>query len=251
MRINRYLSSCGMGSRRKSEKLVLERRVKVNGAVITDLSFQVQKEDQVQVDERLISPQKSVFYLFHKPRGYMVSHFDPHCEKLIYDLLPDAQGLFAVGRLDVDSEGLLFVTNQGRLADEIAHPSNEIEKEYWVVLNHCLEPSHCQKARKGIQGKDHFYRVDRMEVHDHFDTAKEWMNLSGDVDPRSVVRVVLHEGKKREVRRIFKSLGYTVERLFRVRIGPITIEGLLPGHFREISPKEMDALLSEIKKRKF
>ena len=180
----------------------------------------------------------------------MVSHFDPHCEKLIYDLLPDAQGLFAVGRLDVDSEGLLFVTNQGRLADEIAHPSNEIEKEYWVVLNHCHEPSHCQKARKGIQGEDHFYRVDWMEIHDHFDTAKEWMNLSADVDPRSVVRVVLHEGKKREVRRIFKSLGYAVERLFRVRIGPITIEGLLPGQFREISPKEMDALLLEIKKRK-
>ena len=249
MRINRFLSSCGLGSRRKAEGLVKERRVRVNGKTISDLSFQVSERDQVQVDEKIVRPLEPRFYLLNKPRGVMVSHFDPHFQKLIYDYFPDPRGLFSVGRLDVDSQGLIFVTNRGDLAQKIAHPSHEMEKEYWVLLNKAFDPSSTRRAIEGVQGKEEAYRVDVMEPLKELSLAKKRLLLSNDPDPMKMVRVVLHEGKKREVRRIFEALGYRVERLLRVRIGPVSLGDLPPGHYREILPDEQKALFSEIREK--
>lgn len=244
MRINRFLSSCGVGSRRKSEKFVKEGRVKVNGKILSNLAYRVAPDDKVELDGKIISPLEPVFYLFNKPRFTMVSHYDPHCKDLIFDYLPDDQGLFAVGRLDFDSEGLIFITNQGKLAERIAHPSYEMEKEYWVLLDRPFDPNLSQRAKEGIQGPKDFYQVDDIEIIKDGSEAKERMKLTGNVVPGSLVKVILHEGKKREVRRIFDSLGYQVLRLFRERIGPISVAKLPPGSYRKISSREWDALLS-------
>lgn len=239
MRINRYLARCGIASRRKAESLVLSGRVTKNGEIVHNLATDVQSCDQICVDGSTVTIlSEPILLAYHKPRGRICSHHDPFGAPIIYEQLPKEQGLFSIGRLDGDSEGLLLITNDGKLAQRIAHPSNETEKEYIVVLDRPFTLSDANILLRGIRVEGTVMRMDAIRP---FISVKEdgvWERVLADWPPTCtsshIVRVFLHEGHKREIRRLFAKLDYQVLRLIRVRIGSIRLEGTLAGEYRRI-----------------
>lgn len=250
MRINRYLAKCGLASRRKSEDFIREGRVMVAGKVLRDLSYQVQPGDKVIVDGKEVRFEEEAFFLYHKPRKVLVSHHDPFHSRLIYEDLPKIDSLFAVGRLDFDSEGLLFVTNQGDLAQTIAHPSYQMDKEYWALLDRPLPAIDDAWTEEGLIYQGIQYKPDRVEWLSEEDILSSSYHLPNwpprGPHQRQFIRLQLHEGKKREVRRFFKALGYEVIRLIRVRIGPLDLGELGPGDYRPAKPEEIQALENQL-----
>ena len=239
MRINRYLARCGIASRRKAEALVLSGRVTKNGELVHNLATDVKSSDQICVDGSVVALlSEPILLAYHKPRGRICSHHDPFGAPIIYDQLPKEQGLFSIGRLDNDSEGLLLVTNDGKLAQRIAHPSNETEKEYIVVLDRPFTRSDANILLRGLRVEGTVMRMDAIQP---FISVKEdgvWEQVLSDWPPTCtsshIVRVILHEGHKREIRRMFAKLHFQVLRLIRIRIGSIRLEGTLAGEYRQI-----------------
>jgi 23S rRNA pseudouridine2605 synthase len=226
MRLNRFLALAGVASRRGAESIIQKSRVTVNGAVCTDLATQVSLRDNVRVDGRVVRAKEFVYILLNKPRNYLTTRSDERSRKTIYDLLPRrTSNLVHVGRLDKESEGLLLLTNDGELVLRLTHPRFRLEKEYLVDLDREFDMSYEGKIKKGIYLAEGRARVASLHK----------------VNPRQV-RVVLTQGLKRQIRRIFAALGYSVERLQRVRIGPLTARGLAPGRFRFLEPDEIEGL---------
>jgi 23S rRNA pseudouridine2605 synthase len=225
VRLNRFLALAGLSSRRGAEEYIRHGRVTVNGQLSTNLATQVAPSDQVKVDGQTVRTQEFV-YLLHKPADYLTTRSDERSRKTIYDLLPaDLPKLAHVGRLDKESEGLLLLTNDGDLAFRITHPKFKLEKEYLVTLDREMEGEDSAKTKKGVylaEGRARFEAITK-------------------VNPRQV-RVVLTQGIKRQVRRVFAALGYKVKRLQRVRIGPLTDLGLRSGKVRFLSRQEVDLL---------
>ncbi|MDY5842517.1 MAG: pseudouridine synthase [Peptoniphilaceae bacterium] len=236
MRINKFLAACGVSSRRKAESLIREGKVTINGKIIKELSTQVNSSDVVIYNQkRLYLPTETILYAFHKPKNMLSSHADPHTDSLIYDILPKHERLISIGRLDYETEGLLLITNNGDLAQQIAHPSKEHEKEYIVVLTQPLHPHDLQKIMQGVHFEGISYHVDHIAYGiGGWKLENELEAWPPPCKTDSIVRVILHEGKKREIRNIFRSLNYSVQRLIRVRIEDITLIGLRPGEYRKI-----------------
>ncbi len=223
MRINKFLARSGLASRRKSEEYIRQGRISVNGKRIEDLSVQVEDHDEVRVDGKLLHlPKERVIYMLNKPRGYMVSRSDPNFSHFVFDLLPEDESLLACGRLDVDSEGLLLFTNDGDLCQRLMHPSYEQEKEYLVTLSGRLTEEQREKLVGGLRVHGVFYRAD---------------SVKPGKDPHSY-HVILHEGKKREIRRMFQSLSLPVMRLKRIRFGELPLENLKLGQYRRLTRQE-------------
>jgi len=226
MRLNRFLALAGIASRRGSEKFIRDGRVSVNGKVCTDFSTRIAPSDHVKVEGRPVRAREFVYILLNKPPDYLTTRADEKSRKTIYDLLPDKLPKLAhVGRLDKESEGLLLLTNDGELALRMTHPRFRLEKEYLVTLDREFQMSDVPKVRKGVylaEGRAKFDAVFKL-------------------NPQQV-RVVLTQGIKRQVRRVFAALDYKVNRLQRVRIGALTDRGLRPGDFRLLSKEELLAL---------
>jgi 23S rRNA pseudouridine2605 synthase len=226
LRLNRFLALAAVSSRRGAEEYIREGRVTVNGEPSTDLATQVSPDDRVQVDGRLVRVQELVYVLFNKPAGLITTRSDEKLRKTIYDLLPARlQNLTHVGRLDRDSEGLLILTNDGDFAFRITHPKFKLEKEYLVTLDREFQPEDAAKTRKGVylsEGRARFDAIHKISPYQ--------------------VRVVLTQGLKRQVRRVFAALNYKVKRLQRIRIGPLTVRDLHPGETRSLSKQEVDSL---------
>ena len=162
MRLNRYLSQCGIASRRGAEQIILEGRVSINGHVITNLATQVSPEDKVVVDGKPVQAELPIVIAINKPRGYICSHGDTHERMTIYDLLPlKYQNLHHVGRLDKESEGLILMTNRGDLSHRLMHPSMGAEKEYEVVVDQPLHPDVLAKLIKGMMTEEGHARAER------------------------------------------------------------------------------------------
>jgi 23S rRNA pseudouridine2605 synthase len=228
VRLNRFLALAGLSSRRGAEEYIRHGRVTVNGELKTDLATQVAFSDQVRVDGQVVRTQEFVYLLLNKPADFLTTRSDERSRKTIYQLLPgDLPNLAHVGRLDKESEGLLLLTNDGDLAFRITHPKFKLEKEYLVTLDREFETEDSPKTKKGVY---------LSEGRARFDTIVK-------VNPRQV-RVVLTQGLKRQVRRVFAALGYKVKRLRRVRIGSLTDRGLRPGEVRLLSQKEVGLLAS-------
>ncbi len=230
MRLQHFLAKAGVASRREAEKLILQGKVKVNGEVIYKLGTQVDpNSDQISFQNKLLSlvPQKT-YILFHKPRGVIVTKKDPQKRKTVFDCIPNLHpSVNAVGRLDYDSEGLLLLTNDGDLAHQLTHPSSEIKKEYWVELNEIPSSEKLKQLEKGIilEGtKTAPARIQKIKKE------KIWFSIE------------IHEGKKRQVRRMFEWAGVKVLRLVRVRIGSLNLGDLPVGGYRELNPAEIAAL---------
>jgi len=233
-RLNKYLASCGEGSRRACDALIQEGHVEINGHPCLNPAERVGPDDHVKMDGRRVTPKAVGCIMLNKPRGLVSSKDDEFGRETVFELLPGSlQHLNHVGRLDRDSEGLLVLTNDGNLAQAMLHPSKHIEKEYIVTANQPVSDEHLRQFLTGL------YTEDGKMV------AKEVERLS----PRRI-RVVLITGHKRQIRVMFKTLGYTVQRLFRIRIGSFELTDIPPGKWRQLEPKEIESLLQNPTGRK-
>lgn len=230
MRLNRFLAAAGIGSRRKCDELIAARRVAINGKVCTDFSIQPAERDHVKVDGRLLHIDPPLTIMLHKPAGFVSTRKDAHARDTIFDLLPQKfTRLFNIGRLDAQSEGLILLTNDGALAQQLTHPRYKIDKEYEVTLDRPWDPALASKLCKGIflDGKSaHIERLHTMRP--------------------ARLRVVLRQGINRQIRRMFESVGYKVERLVRVRIGNLRLGDLARGHWRALSKREIETVKAAV-----
>lgn len=229
MRLNRYLSLCGLGSRRGVEAVILEGRVSINGHYVKDLATHVEDDDKVLVDGRPIRLEKSVVIALNKPKGYVCTRSDEHDRLTIYDLLPrQFQTLHHVGRLDKDSAGLLLLTNRGDLSHRLIHPSQGAEKEYEVVTDKPMDQETMAKMVKGMMTEEGFAKAERAWLVTEYRA-----------------HVVLKQGLKRQIRLMFYQLGFEVERLTRTRIGWLELRGLPRGSWKELSQAEIERFFSK------
>ena len=230
-RVQRALARAGFGSRRACEQLIVDGRVTVNGTVATLGDRVDPDEDGVMVDGVTVNLDPNVrYYALHKPVGVITTMDDPQGRADIRGFLP-AEGprVFPVGRLDRDTEGLLLLTNDGELANRLTHPRYGIEKEYLAEVEGSPSSRHVGRLRRGVELEDGLARAASARV----------VAASGD---RGALRIVMTEGRKREVRRLLAAVGLPVTRLVRLRVGPVTLGRLPPGALRELSPDEVRAL---------
>jgi 23S rRNA pseudouridine2605 synthase len=225
-RLQKVLARIGLGSRRTCEELIAQGRVTVNGEV-AELGRRVDpEEDQVALDGAPLPVLPGlVHYLLNKPVGVVTTADDPQGRLTVVQLVPPDPRVFPVGRLDVDTEGLLVMTNDGGLAHHLTHPSYGVEKEYLVKVQGRPSAGALRTLREGV-------------VLDDGITAPAEVGVRGP----GVIRIVIHEGRNRQVRRMCESVGYPVTRLVRTRIGPLTDTRLSPGSWRHLSPEEVRAL---------
>lgn len=227
MRINRFLAASGLGSRRSCEELIIAGDVTINGHVCQNLATEVKETDFVRVGSRRIMPEKPLYVLLHKPRGYLCTAADTHERRTIFDLLP-AQWprLFHVGRLDQDSEGLLILTNDGDLGLHLTHPRFKIEKEYEVLLDRPYNGAvDTPKLLAGV----------------HIEGGKASAEAVRQMSP-VILRIILRQGLKRQIRQMLYKVGYEVKRLIRTRIGPLRLTDLRAGEWRVLTGAEVEML---------
>ncbi len=227
LRLQVYLAHCGVASRRASEALILSGRVTVNGVVVATLGTKVQESDIVLVDGKPVQlEQKKQYLALHKPAGYICSARDPQGRPLAQDLLPQyiTERVYTIGRLDYRSSGLILFTNDGDFAAALGHPSAELEKEYIVDSTVPIPDAMIEAFRKGIAIERELYTCVSIE------------RLG-----RKSVRIVLIEGKNREIRRVFSHFHLHPEKLHRIRIGPLHLGTLLEGQSRPLSTTELQS----------
>ena len=228
-RLHKLLAQAGIASRRESEKLILAGRIRVNGCVVVQLGTMADvQEDVVEVDGiRLRGLEAAEYYLLHKPRGVVTTVRDPQRRPTVMRLLRGVTArVYPVGRLDADSEGLLLLTNDGDLAHRLTHPRFGIEKEYEVELDRPMSGAELDRLRRGVESLGDRLKPRAVNYHHGGSGAS----------------VVLTEGKKREVRRMFEVIGLRVTRLSRVRFGPILLGDLPLGQFRPLTKEEIEQL---------
>ena len=234
MRINKYLASAGLGSRRKCEEFVLQKRVKVNGKVIDNLAFDIAENDKVMIDDKLVSVPRSFTYLImHKPKGYLTTVSDDRERKTVMELLPEEfKHLMPVGRLDYNSEGLLLFTNDGEMAQKLMRPKNEIVKTYLVKVEGEVSSFDVSEIEKGVT------------LIDGTKFKKCKVNIKEIKERKTKLEIQITEGKNREIRKIFDKFGYNVIFLKRISIGEIKLGGLTRGTCRLLRPAEIRYLKS-------
>lgn len=233
VRLQKVLAAAGVGSRRACEQLIDELRVEVNGRVVETQGMRVDPErDVIRVDGSRIPPTRHhVYRVLNKPRGVVSTMEDPEGRRCLADLVADRpERLFHVGRLDTDTEGLLILTNDGELAHRLSHPSFEVPKTYLAQVTGTVDRETIATLRKGIELDDGPVRPDRVKV-------------VGSTEKRTMVEIVVHEGRNRIVRRTFDAIGHPVRRLARTRIGPVRLGRLPVGKHRELTRDELGQLL--------
>ncbi|HET9440044.1 MAG TPA: pseudouridine synthase [Longimicrobiales bacterium] len=239
MRLQKFLANAGVSSRRKAEELIARGRVKVNGRVVTELGTKVDgAKDVIAVDGKKIESAETIWIALHKPRGYLSTRSDPQGRPTVYDLLPPSlHGLFYVGRLDLDSEGLLLLTNDGDTANRMLHPRYEVERVYEVLARGEVKPDKIDMLLDGV------------ELDDGVATA-ESVKVLGVTRNEMRMRLTLREGKKREVRRMLWAVGHKVLRLKRLSYGPIQLGRLPEGKWRKLTEAELRSLPGKSKRVK-
>ena len=230
-RLQKFLANAGVASRRKAEELIAGGRVKVNGRVVTELGTKIDDaKDVVVVNGKQIKSTEPIWIALHKPRGYVSTRKDPERRPTVYDLLPPAlHGLFYVGRLDLDSEGLLLLTNDGDTANRMLHPRYEVERVYELLVRGEVKPDKIQLLLDGVELDDGIATAQTVKV---LGVARNEMRL----------RMSLREGKKREVRRMLWAVGHKVLRLKRISYGPIKLGRLPEGKWRKLTEAELRTL---------
>ncbi len=232
-RLNKYLASCGVASRRESEKLILEGRVKINGKLVKELSTQVNEErDHVTVDGNAVTPVNEYSYIMmYKPKGCVTTLKDEKGRKTVFSYLEDLNipHLVPVGRLDYDTEGLLLLTNDGELVHALTHPSHEVEKTYLVKVEGEVPEHKLAQLRKGV-------------MVDGQITAKARVKLIEFKDGISKLEVTIHEGRNRQIRKMFEAVEREVIFLKRISVGRVRLGGLSRGTYRYLNDKEIDYL---------
>jgi 23S rRNA pseudouridine2605 synthase len=231
-RLQKVIARAGVASRRKSEELIKEGKVKVNGKVVTELGVKVSGSDKVEVNEIPIQREEPVYFLLYKPRGVISSVSDDKGRKVVTDFFQHYQErIFPVGRLDYDTSGLILLTNDGEFANLLMHPKNEIEKVYVAKIKGVPLRENLRKLEKGIRLEDGKTAPARVKM------------LSMDKKKQtSIVEIAIHEGRNRQVRRMFEAIGHEVMKLKRERYAFLTLSGLKAGDARELTPHEVKQL---------
>jgi 23S rRNA pseudouridine2605 synthase len=229
-RLQKILSRAGVASRRKAEALLAEGRIQVNGVVVSQAGTKADLErDDVRVDGvRVRAPQAHVYLALNKPKGVVSTRKDPGRRTTVMDCVPPVAGLFPIGRLDLTTEGLILLTNDGAFAEQVAHPRYEVARVYLAKVHGVPEPATLERLRSGVRVEGQRLRVDKVRVLK--------------ADNNAWIEVQLHEGKHHEVRRLMEAVGHPVAKLKRLAIGPVTVRGLKPGEFRALTPAEIEGL---------
>lgn len=234
VRMNKFLAQAGIASRREADRLITQGRVAVNGEVILTLGHKIDAgKDRVEVDGKKVKKEEINLYLMlNKPLGYLVSLKDPLGRPTIKDLLPSLKSrVFPIGRLDYESEGLLLLTNHGELAFRLTHPRFQIKKVYQVKVKGEPDSSKLSRLEKGI-------------ILDGKKTAPAKIRLLAVSSRESCLRIEIHEGRKREVRRMFEAIGHQVRELRRMRFDGLSLGRLKRGRWRYLTPREIEMLMS-------
>lgn len=230
MRLNRYLANAGVCSRREADKYIEAGIVTINGNVITELGTKVKYGDVVKFNDALLEPEKKTYILLNKPKDYVTTLDDPHADRTVIDLIRNGckERVYPVGRLDKATTGLLLLTNDGDLAEFLAHPRNNKKKIYQATLDKVATKADLQRLYEGVSLEDGDIRADDINFVDAND--------------KRVVGIEIHSGKNRIVRRMFEHIGYDVRKLDRVYFAGLTKKNLPRGKWRFLSDKEVNML---------
>lgn len=231
-RLQKVLAHAGVASRRKSEQLILDGKVRVNGKTVKELGVKVSSSDKIEVEGVQLEKEQKVYYLLYKPRGVISAVSDDKNRKVVTDFFGDIEKrIYPVGRLDYDTSGLLIMTNDGEFANMLTHPKFEIEKTYVARL-------------KGIPERDDLKKLERgIKLEDGMTAPAKVKFLSGDKKTgKAIVQITIHEGRNRQVRRMFEAIGYPVQKLSREQFAFLTLHGLNAGESRELSAHEVKLL---------
>lgn len=230
IRLNKYISNAGICSRRDADKLIADGLITVNGKIVTELGYKVSLQDDVCFEGQRLNPERKVYLLLNKPKGFATTVDDPHAGRTVMELVQDAcpERIYPVGRLDIQTTGLLLFTNDGELTTKLTHPSFEKKKVYHVQLDRDLLPEDMEAIAQGIELEDGKIAAD--DIHR--------------IDPEDArqVGIEIHSGRNRIVRRIFEHFGYKVEKLDRVLFAGLTKKDLPRGRYRFLTPQEINFL---------
>ena len=227
-RLQKVIAASGVASRRKAEELIKDGKVKVNGKVITELGTKVDSKDTIEVNNKKKEKELKEYYLLNKPRGVITSTSDDKGRKTVIDLIDTTARIYPVGRLDYDTTGALLLTNDGDFANILTHPKNSIDKVYLAKLNGIIKGEHINKLKDGVILDNVLVKPSRVKLK-KVDATKN----------TSMVEITIHEGKNHEVKRLFESVGFLVDKLTRERIGIFNLEGLKSGEYRKLTTKEV------------
>ncbi len=237
MRINKFLAQAGLGSRRSCEQLVLESKIRVNGKIIRELATDIDPQnDVVEYKNRKLSISSNKIYLMlNKPIGYLVTADDPFERHTVFELLPEfKEHIFPIGRLDKNSEGLLFLSNDGDFAQKITHPSKKLPKTYLVKAKGRINFRQLRELREGVQLEDGKTLP-----------AKVFIKSYNKAQNLTKLRMVIYEGRNQQIRRMLKAVGSSVIELKRVQIGDINIGKMPKGEWRYLKEKEVRSIIKE------
>ena len=231
MRLQKYLAICGVASRRTAEKMIADGRVSVDGEVISEMGVQVEIGQDIRVDGKLVTPEPAKYYImYHKPAGEVTTASDPEGRATVLDKFRDFPArLYPVGRLDYDSEGLLLLTNDGDLTEHMLHPSREVEKVYLARVSNEMTIEEARRLENGVMvaGRK---------------TARAKVKILGARNLYTDILDTIHEGRNRQVRKMVEQVGHQVVMLRRIRFGPLKLEDLPRGMWRELTQEEVSEL---------
>lgn len=230
-RLQKVIANSGYCSRRKAEELILARKVEVNGQVITELGTKVSDKDEVLVNGNKIFNEEKEYYLLNKPRGVVTTTSDDKNRKTVVDLIDTDKRIYPVGRLDYDTTGVLILTNDGEFANMIMHPSSKIDKVYVAKVEGIVNGEAVHKLENGVTLDGVVVKASRVKVR-KIDAKTN----------HSMVEITIHEGKNHQVKRMFETVGFRVDKLKRERIAFLTTTGLVSGEYRKLSNKEISQL---------
>lgn len=236
IRLNKYIASSGLCSRRKADELIEQGSVMVNGKIVKELGFLVMPKDKVFVNKKLVHPAKHQYYRFYKPAGYITTSDDEKGRKTIYDLLPENLfGLKPVGRLDKDSTGLLILTNDGDLINALTHPSIKVPKIYLVTVDSVLTRAELTTLAEGVEiepGKIAYADIQVLEKD----------------NKHTEMQITLYQGMNRQIRKMFEHIGHEVKTLKRIQHATLRLDGLKRGEFKPIKPVQIRELKNFLNK---
>ncbi len=236
IRLNRFIAKAGIASRREADTIIANGRISVNGTVVTELGTKVEPDDDVTIDGRQVQPKGPLYILMNKPKDTITTKDDEKGRTTVMDIvtMPDEEkaSLFPVGRLDRDTTGILLLTNDGDLAYRLMHPSCEVEKLYHVKTLEAVKPDQIDRLREGVELEDGMAKADQ---------------ISYVGDNTRHVALQIHEGRNRQVRRMFEAIGHTVKALERTRYAGLNLSDLRRGKWRKLNPREINALRRRVK----
>ena len=238
-RLQKVIANLGYTSRRKAEELITSGKVKVNGEVVTELGSKVNNTDTIEVEDTILDNQKNYeYYLLNKPREVISSVSDEHNRKTVVDLIDTKERIYPIGRLDYDTTGAIILTNDGTLANKLMHPSSNIEKKYIAKVSGLVTGYEIKQLRSGV-------------IIDGKRTSKAKVNLKkyDKKTDKSLVELVIHEGRNHQVKKMFETINHDVIKLKREEYANLKLTNLKPGEYRKLTNKEIAILYSLIKKK--